>query len=420
MDSSRALPRMVAARVEEALEDSPVVLLQGPRQCGKTTLARSVGEARGYGYRTFDDPVTLASAQADPVAFLDALPERVVLDEVQRVPELFLRLKWLVDRDRRAGRFLLTGSSNVLLLPALADSLAGRMEIVRLHPLAQCELDARGSGFLDAIFAGRLSREGWSRLAGELVARVVAGGYPPALMRSTPARRRKWYRDYVEALVQRDVRDLARIAHLDALPRLLTAAAASTARLVNVTTLGGDLGLSRPTLREYLTLLGRLFLVEELPAWHTNRLTRLVKTPKLHLGDTGVAAALVGHDAVSLTEDRVAFGLLLETFVHNELRRLASAHEATIGFHHFRDKDGVEVDLVLERSGRLVAGVEVKASATVTERDFAGLRKLADAAGKRFACGVLLYDGDRVAPFGERLLAVPFRALWEEPVTRGE
>lgn len=409
---------MVAARLEEALEDSPVVLVQGPRQCGKTTLSRAVGEARGYGYRTFDDPVTLASAQADPVAFLDALPERAVLDEVQRVPELFLRVKWLVDRDRRPGRFLLTGSSNVLLLPALADSLAGRMEIVRLHPLAQCELASRGSGFLGALFAGSFAREGGPRLAGELVERVVAGGYPPALARPTAARRRRWYRDYVEALVQRDVRDLARIAHLEALPRLLAAAAASTARLVNVTTLGGDLGLSRPTLREYLTLLERLFLVEELPAWSTNRLTRLVKTPKLHVGDTGIAAALAGHDAESLTADRGAFGFLLETFVHNELRRLAGAHEAPIAFHHFRDKDGVEVDLVLEQGGRLVAGVEVKASATVTERDFAGLRKLAEATGKRFACGVLLYDGDRVATFGERLLAVPFRALWDEPVAR--
>jgi len=188
---------------------------------------------------------------------------------------------------------------------------------------------------------------------------------------------------------------------------------------VNVTTLGADLGLSRPTLREYLTLLARLFLVEELPAWSTNRLTRLVKTPKLHLGDTGIAAALAGHDAESLAADRGAFGFLLESFVHNELRKLASAHDAPIAFHHFRDKDGVEVDLVLEQGGRLVAGVEVKASATVTERDFAGLRKLAGATGKRFSCGVLLYDGDRVATFGERLLAVPIRALWEEQVRRG-
>lgn len=410
--STGVLPRLVAPRLEEALRDSPVVLVQGPRQCGKTTLARSVGLPLDHAYFTFDDPVTLASARADPVAFVDDLPQRVILDEVQRLPELFLRIKWAVDRDRRPGRFLLTGSSNVMLLPAMADSLAGRLALVRLHPLAQCELSSRPATFLAALFGGRFARRPMARLRSELIERVVAGGYPPALERPTPARRTRWYRDYVEALVQRDVWDLARISHSEALPRLLSAAAASTAQLVNVASLGSSLQLSRPTLREYLTLLERLFLVEELPAWHSNRLSRLVKTPKLHVADTGLAAALSGHDADSLTDDRGAFGPLLETFVYNELRRLASASEEPIAFHHFRDKDGVEVDLVLEQGARRVAGVEVKAGATVTSADFAGLRKLAQAAGKHFTCGVVLYDGEQVAPFGERLYAVPFPMLW--------
>ena len=407
------VPRLVAPRLEEALADAPVVLVHGPRQCGKTTLARAVGEARGHAYVTLDDHVTLASALADPVAFVDDLPERVILDEVQRAPGLFLRLKWTVDRLRTPGRFLLTGSSNVLLVPALADSLAGRMEVVRLHPLAQCEIASRSSAFLDALFAGRFPRRAVARLRGELAERVVAGGYPPALARPTPSRRARWYRDYVDALVQRDVRELGRIAHLDALPRILQAAAASTAQLLNVTALGGALALSRPTLREYLTLLERLFLVDELPAWSSNRLSRLVKTPKLHLSDAGLGAALAGHDAATLAADRGALGPLLETFVHAELRRLASGRADSIAFHHFRDRDGTEVDLVLERGAHQVAGVEVKAGATVTGADFAGLRKLAAAAGDRFRAGVVLYDGEQVAPFGERLFAVPLRLLWD-------
>jgi predicted AAA+ superfamily ATPase len=406
-------PRLAAVPLEAALQDSPVVLVHGPRQCGKTTLAQSVGAPKGYAYFSFDDAVALEAATSDPVGFVDALPARVILDEVQRVPSLFTALKRTVDRDRRPGRFLLTGSANVLLVPSLADSLAGRMEIIRLHPLAQCELAGTAPRFLDALFEGRFTARQHERLAGELIERIVAGGYPAALARATPRRRATWYRDYIEALVRRDVRDLARISSLDALPRLLTLAAGQTARLLNVSDLAAPFQLSRPTIRDYVTLLERVFLLEQLPPWHSNRLSRLVKTPKLHLGDTGLAAALLGMDAESLAADRGTLGQLLETFVLQELRREASGRDDDVRFHHFRDRDGVEVDLVLERGGRVVAGVEVKASATVTAADFRGLRKLRDAVGTRFSAGVVLYDGEASAGFGDGLFAVPLRALWE-------
>lgn len=406
-------PRLAAAPLEAALQDSPVVLVHGPRQCGKTTLAQVVGAAKGYGYFSFDDAVALEAATSDPIGFVDALPARAILDEVQRAPALFTALKRSVDRDRRPGRFLLTGSANVLLVPSLTDSLAGRMEIIRLHPLAQCEIAGTSPGFLDGLFARRFKGRTYGRLARELAERIAAGGYPVALARATPRRRAIWYRDYIEALVQRDVRDLARISSLDALPRLLTLAAGQTARLLNVSDLAAPFQLSRPTIRDYVTLLERVFLLEQLPPWHTNRLSRLIKTPKLHLGDTGVAAALLGMDAAALSEDRGTLGQLLETFVFQELRREASGRDDDVRFHHFRDRDGVEVDLVLERGGREVAGVEVKASATVTSADFRGLRKLREAAGKRFTAGVVLYDGEASVGFGEGLFAVPIRALWE-------
>ena len=406
-------PRFIRPRLSEALGDSPVVLVHGPRQCGKTTLARAVGDAAGFSYLSFDDDVLRASAQTDPMGFVADLPGKTVLDEIQRVPALFTALKAAIDRDRKPGRFILTGSANVLLLPKLADSLAGRMEILRLHPLAQAELAGRPPDFLDALFGAGFRGKPKARLGTALADRIAAGGYPAALARPAYRRRAAWYRDYIETLVQRDVRDMGRINSLDALPRLLTLAAGQTACLLNVSDLAAPFQLSRPTIRDYVTLLARIFLLEELPPWHTNRLSRLIKTPKLHLGDTGLACALLGVDAEALAADRPMLGPLLETFVFQELRKQASWREEPVTFHHFRDKEGVEVDIVLEAGRQRIAGIEVKASATVTAADFKGLRKLQAGAGKRFAAGVVLYDGEATARFGDQLFAVPIRRLWE-------
>jgi hypothetical protein len=414
MNEDALFPRFLRLRIVEALSDSPVVLIHGPRQCGKTTLARLVGDDAGFAYLSFDDDVQLAAAKADPIGYIADLPERVVLDEVQRVPEIFTSLKAAVDARRAPGRFILTGSANVLLVPKLADSLAGRIEILRLHPLSQAELSGRPSGFLSRLFdSGFIVGVSAMRQGRALAERVACGGFPAALARATHRRRMVWYRDYADTLIQRDIRDLARITALDALPRLLAMAAGQTACLVNVSELAAPFQISRQTIREYLTLLSRIFLVDELPSWHNNRMKRLVKTPKLHVGDTGLACALLGVNADGLWSDRVLFGRVLESFVYQELKRLASWREEECAFYHFRDKDQVEVDIVLESEGR-VAGVEVKASSTVTNDDFKGLRKLKDAVRKNFVAGVLLYDGEAVVGFGDRLFAVPISRLWEE------
>jgi uncharacterized protein len=406
-------PRFLSPRIMEALADSPVVLIHGPRQCGKTTLARLVGDEAGFAYFTFDDDVQRAAAQADPVGYVADLPERAVLDEVQRVPELFTSLKGAVDARRAPGRFILTGSANVLLVPRLADSLAGRMEILRLHPLSQAELCGKAPDFLSTLFAaGFKAGPCGQRLGKALAERLISGGYPAALARANSRRMAVWYRDYADALVQRDIRDLARISALDALPRLLAMAAGQTACLMNVSEIASPFQISRQTIREYLTLLSRIFLLDELPPWHSNRMKRLIKTPKLHMGDTGMACALLGMNSDTLWSDRTLFGRLLETFVYQELRRLASWREDAVAFSHFRDKDQVEVDVVLESAGR-VAGVEVKAASTVTSDDFRGLRKLKDALKNNFAAGVVLYDGEAVAGFGDRFYAVPISHLWK-------
>lgn len=405
-------PRQAAPLLREALDDSPVVLVHGPRQCGKTTLAQAVGGPLGYDYLSFDERTVRAAAEADPAGFVDTLPQRVILDEIQRVPALFSTLKHVVDQQRSPGRFLLTGSANVLLLPKLADSLAGRMSVLRLHPLAQCELAGRPGVFVDTLFGAGFKAGRRQRLGPRLAEVIAAGGYPAALARPPGRRRAAWYRDYIEALVQRDVRDLSRIHRLDALPRLLALAAAQTAQLHNASDLAAPFQLSRPTIADYVTLLERVFLLERLPPWHSNRLSRLVKTPKLHMGDTGLACALLGVDAPALAADRTLLGHLLETFVFQELRRQDSWSDVPSEFFHYRDRDGVEVDMVLDRGARGLAGVEVKAAATVVARDFRGLVQLRDAVGKRFAAGVVLYDGEAALAFGDRLFAVPIGTLW--------
>jgi len=439
-------PRPAERRLVEALEDSPVVLIHGPRQCGKTTLARITcapdypgrsgsspawppawqssrqDRNRDYRYFSFDDPVTREGARADPMGFVADLPDRVILDEVQRVPELFEAIKISVDRQRTPGRFLLTGSTNVFLVPQLSDSLAGRMQIVPLHPLTQYELADRSepshpgeADFLNVLFGDGFPVFQCDRLGNRLVEKIVAGGYPAALARPTPRRLANWYRDYVEALVQRDVRDMTQVRSLDVLPRLLRAAATQTAQLFNLSSLASPFELSRPSIGDYVTLLERLFLLEQLYAWHGNRLKRLVKSPKLHFTDTGLAAALLGTDARALAADRTLLGHFLETFVYQELRRQASWHDTPTEFFHFRDKDGIESDIVIEQASGAVAGVEVKAAATVNSTDFRGLRKLEKIVGKRFVRGIVLYDGETGVPFGDRYHAVPISRLWRKP-----
>ena len=414
--AQRLYRRLAESALAAALADTPVVLTHGPRQCGKTTLAQQVGRRRGFRYYTFDDAATLAAARADVTGFVARLERRAILDEVQRVPELFAALKPTVDANRASVRLILTGSSNVLLVPRLSDSLAGRIEILRLYPLAQIELERAPAAFLNALFSDRQIFPPGRTLGKEIAERIVRGGYP-VVQKRTAKRRDDWHANYIETLVQRDVHELAHIAHLDALPKLLTLAASQTARLANLSELASAFELSRPTIRNYLTLMERLFLVEFLPPWFSNRAKRLIKTPKLHFGDTGLACTLLRCGAAELYDQRALLGQLLETFVFGEIAKQAAAHPERIALYHLRDKDGYEVDIVVQRGTQHV-GIEVKAASSVHEADFRGIKRLRELLGPRFHGGIVLYDGDHVLPFGERLLAVPLSALWSR-IPRG-
>lgn len=405
-------PRFIAQRLKTSLADTRVVLLSGPRQAGKTTLARTLAEAEGRIFLTLDDSTTLAAAQRDPVGFVRGL-DRAVIDEVQRAPDVLLAIKQSVDADRRPGRFLLTGSANLMTLPRVADSLAGRMAVIDLLPLAQAEIHAKPSSFLAQIFAGKAPKPGAPLLGSALVEAVLAGGYPEALARRTWVRRQEWHLDYVRAIVQRDVRDLAQIDRIHQMPRLLRVLAQHSGQLINYSGLGAPLGLTHVTAQKYAGLFEQLFLIRTLPPWFTNELKRLVKTPKLYFLDSGLLASLRGLTPAKIAADRGPFGALLETFVLAEVLKLASwSDEGPFELFHFRDKEQNEVDVVLENPDGKLVGLEVKASATATASDFSGLRKLAEAAGKRFAAGYVLYDHDQTVPFGEKLFAAPISALW--------
>jgi predicted AAA+ superfamily ATPase len=404
------IPRHAAKQVATALADTPVVMVNGPRQCGKTTLVRSFA-AEGRQYVSLDDETALSAARDDPTGFLRPL-DRAIVDEVQRAPELLRAIKLSVDQDRRPGRFLLTGSADLLTLPTVSDSLAGRMEVVTLLPLSQAEIGRAGGTFLDRAFAGEPPLLPEASTGAKFVQRVLRGGYPEMLRRADPARRRTWARDYVAAIVQRDVRDVSTIEKLDVLPRLLRILAQQSGQLTNFTQIGGQIGLDDKSTRKYLGVLEQLYLVRRLEPWYGNRLSRMVKTAKLHFLDSGLLAALLGATPERVDKDRQVFGTLLETFVYTEALKAGMASARQVAIHHYRDRDKNEVDLVLEDETGAVVGLEIKATATVRPADFSGLRKLATAVGEHFRLGVVLHDGEAVTGFGKNLVAAPLSCLW--------
>src|SRR6266700_3254782 len=404
--------RNLTPQILAALRDTPVVYLQGPRQAGKSTLAQAL--RKDAEYFTLDDAATLAAAQSDPDGFITGLPDRVILDEVQRVPELFRAIKRSVDAKRKPGRFLLTGSAQALLLPKVSESLAGRMEVLTLWPFSQGEIGGRKEGFVDACFArnfkpGKFTDTSWP----PLTERIVTGGYPEALTRTDAARRQAWFGSYTTTILERDVRDLANVSGLRDLPRLLRLAASRAMGLLNF----ADLSRDATTLQRYWALFEATFLVRALPPWHGNLGLRLVKAPKVVLGDTGLLCHLLGLDAARLQADDLMTGAALESFVAGELTKQISWSHARPGLFHYRTHTQQEVDFVLEDGrGRLV-GIEVKKTASPTSGDFKGLRHLAVQTGKRFLRGILLYTGASSVAFEWNLHAVPVSSLWQLQAT---
>jgi hypothetical protein len=405
--------RNIETPLKAALNDTRVVLLNGARQSGKSTLVQRIAGERNGRYLTLDDEAVLAVARADPSALVRANAPMTVIDEVQRAPELFSAIKIEVDRNRTPGRFLLTGSANVFLLPRLSESLAGRLETLPLLPLSQDEISGGRSTFVDMVLTDsdwRVRKATVDRV--EVCRRIIAGGFPEALARPAGERRAAWYRSYLSSLIQRDVRDLSTIDGLADLPRLLGLIAARSSALMNMSELSRSTGIANSTLRRYLTLLEAIYVLQPLTAWTTNTGKRFVKSPKIHMVDTGLAAYLRGDTDPQALAQSGNIGPLLESFVVQELRKQLSWSKTPATTFHYRSASGREVDLVLELPGGAVSGVEIKAAAKVGKADFAGLESLAEDAGKKFIRGVMLYFGDHVLPFGDKMTAVPINELW--------
>lgn len=405
--------RWLLSPLKTLLGVMPAVFIQGARQVGKTTLAKQlIAEGLMDAYFTLDDLATLQGAQQDPKGFVDALPERAVLDEVQRVPQLMLPLKQRIDAHYKPGMFLLTGSASPLTLPQVADALVGRMSIVTLHPFSQGELEGRREGWLSRAFEGRFSMHS-GLAANDLWQRVLRGGYPQAVAQPTLSLCQMWLRSYAETLITRDVRLLADIERVADMGRLLQLLAAQTGQLLNLANLSREIGVPHSTLQRYLLLLETLMVVVRVPPWYTAITQQLLKTPKVFLNDTGLALAILEIGEERLRQDALMRGRILENFVACELLKQISYAETAYRLYHFRTSKGREVDFVVENAHGQIVGIEVKASATVGADDFRHLRALAEWMGERWAGGFVLYTGSMQVPFGERLWAVPVSSLWQ-------
>ncbi len=408
------LSRHLQPRLLAALGDSRVVFLQGPRQSGKSTLVQSlIGPRYRAHYLTMDDAAVLSAAQRDPQGFVAGIDGPAILDEVQRVPDVFRAIKIAVDRDPRPGKFLLTGSANVRVVPAMAEALAGRVELLTLWPFSQGEIDGTPEAFVGWLFSRKAPRPARLDTAWkDVIRRMLRGGFPEVIERSASDRRRAWFGSYVTTILQRDVRDIADIDGLAEMPRLLAMAAARTSSLLNHAEMSRSASIPQTTLRRYLTILEATFLLRLVPPWLPNVGKRLVKSPKIVLCDTGLAVSLLAADEARLQDDPLLAGRLLETFVTMELVKQVSWSDAQPRMHHYRSHARHEVDIVLEHPDGRITGIEVKASASVAERDLRGLNDLAALAGERFFRGVILYGGDQVVPFAPNLHAIPLSCLW--------
>jgi predicted AAA+ superfamily ATPase len=400
--------RHITKHIIDALSDTPVVFLRGPRQAGKSTLVQAIADGPySARYVTLDNAGVRSAASSDPTGFIAGIEKPVIIDEAQRVPGLLLAIKEDVDRNRQPGRYLLTGSADVLTVPRVADALVGRMEILTLWPLSLGEINGSDENLVDAFFSLEFPQRFLPPSEFDFETSIVAGGFPEPVQRKTAHRRQAWFESYITTMLDRDIRDLAQIQDVASVPRLLKLLAHRMATLHNQSEISRSSGIPNSTLSRYMALLKTTFLIHELPAWSSNLGKRLVKAPKLMMLDTGLACYLAGVNEAGLRRREDVAGRVFENFVAIELFKHASWSDETVRLFHFRSQTGREVDIVVENRSGDVVGVEVKLTSTPSRRDFSGLDTLQEHLGKKFLRGILIYTGKDIIPFGERLHAVP-------------
>lgn len=410
------LPRNLVSKLLDAAGDTPVVMINGARQSGKSTLIqRLFSGASAPRYITFDDLNFLDAARRDPQGFILSLPEKVILDEIQRVPEIMLPIKYSVDLNRKPGRFFLTGSADVLALPKVADTLVGRIEIHTLWPLSQGEILGVKESFVDEVFGLEPLKKGKTLNLVEIFEMLCTGGYPDAIEREVE-RRQSWFHGYLTTLIERDVRDLRNIDQLTVMPKLLKLLAARAGCLMNNSDMARSLEINVSTLRNYLSLLHQLFLLVPVQPWFSNKGKRLVKTPKIFFNDSGLLCHLLDCDAAALSMDSSLLGPVFENFCVMELMKQITWSDLKPRLYHFRTESGYEVDIVLEAQDGRIVGIECKSGMRINSDTFKGLRALKEIAGKKFVRGIVLYSGKEVLPFDKQFQAVPVSTLWESNI----
>jgi uncharacterized protein len=404
--------RFILECIVTALSDTPVIFLRGARQTGKSTLVKRIAdEFYPARYITLDNAGTLSAASADPHGFIAGIEKPVVIDEVQRIPELLLSIKEDVDIHRQPGRYILTGSADILAVPKVADALAGRIEVMTLWPLSAAEINGNPFNLVDALFSKDFQNGLSQNSSFDLDAAMVAGGFPEPLQRVDPRRRQAWFDSYLTTILDREIRDLAHIQDLAAVPRLLNLLAARSATLHNQSEISRSSGISNSTLSRYMALLKATFLIQELPAWSANLGKRLVKSPKMFMVDTGLACSLIGLEENGLQKGGEIAGRMFENFVALELFKHASWSEKLVKLYHYRSQQGQEVDMVIENKQGAIVGVEVKRSGTPSPKDFSGLKAIKESLKEKFVRGVLVYTGNEIIPFEKNLHAIPIQHL---------
>lgn len=414
------IPRAIERNLRECLKDTPVAIITGPRQSGKTTLARHLLEIfkseDSGSYLTLDDENILTVARNDPIGLLRNQPRPVIIDEIQRAPELIRTIKLLVDEDRQPGAFILTGSADLMTLPALADSLAGRAEFITLYPFSQIELKQGPAGRQEEhdIINQLLSPDFTPRLESlldldQVISAIACGGYPEAIQRSSN-RRTRWYRSYTDAIIRRDIREVFQLQKLDEMAKLLKSLSSISSEALNYASLGKAIKMDSKSVQKYVSALENLYLVKRIPGWHRNELKRAIKQAKVHFVDTGLLCSLRGVNVAAIKADRNLMGSLMETWVCSELLKSIAISDQDCQLFHYRDKSQREVDFILSGHNGQATGIEVKAGMTIKKEMFATQEMLV--ATGSIQRGVIVYNGDRVLPFSDKLVALPVGCLF--------
>ncbi len=406
--------RNIISEIKIALKDTPVILIHGARQTGKSTLAKQlISDHYKADYITLDDTAVLGSALSDPMGFVSGFSGNVIIDEVQKAPEIFSAIKLVVDKNRKPGKFILTGSANIFLLPRLSESLAGRVQVFTLYPFTKGEILKTKESFIDYLFSNqKIKHYTLSNKKNDILGSIVQGGFPEILKRKNIHRRREWFNAYVNTILQRDVKDISNIEGLTEMPRLLALLAARTSSLFNISELSRSLSIPQTTLKRYLNYINAVYLTGIIPAYSSNLGKRLIKSPRIVFIDTGLSSYLNSiHDTVSLRKSNIK-GQLMENFVIMELLKQSSWSNSKPGIYHYRTLKGIETDIILESKNKII-GIEVKSSSSVSVNDFKGLKYLSSEFKNKFHRGIVLYNGQQSIPFGKNLHALPVASLWD-------